>query len=344
MMCNDLKLQFGLLFVISMAAQQHRQPQQNAPVHTSLNSLLAKSQALLQEINNLDPVPANEEDEQPIRGKIYDALLRDNDIATYTNLTSDNLIDFYQTMLPFIANAGTRGPKTKSSWMDHLLCYLVWGKLGEDYQIIEKIFNIKQNHFEANLDRVRPLINQTLRYRWWTPRPRPRFEDASRFPHVALLLDHHTSQTFRPKAPFEEGKIYWDGKNKVYGYKNLVGVMATAPHYCLFTLDHEVASKHDYQDLKDKYQLMLDYLHKTPEEMLHLQGDVRARFWGTIEDRAYVGPETDTPDFRRITPKKGRLTPAQRVVNKEIDTFRVPIEQFFGRLLQLWAVPREIYS
>lgn len=120
--------------------------------------------------------------------------------------------------------------------------------------------------------------------------------------------------------------------------------MATPPHYCLFALEKEVGSVHDYQNLKSKYHPIAEYLLKTPEEMHHLQGDLRSRFWAAVLDRGYVGPAEDTPDLRRITPKKGRgLTEQQILHNTEIDRFRCPVEQYFGRMLQSWAVPRGKY-
>lgn len=136
---------------------------------TSLNTLLAKQTVIINQINEL-PVPQRrEEDECDYEGQIYEAMVRDRATRTFTNFSPDQLEDLYQSMQPFIADAGTRGPKTKSSFMDQLVCYLVWGKLGADYQVLGKTFHIKQNRFEANLDRIRPILNKALRFRWWTP-------------------------------------------------------------------------------------------------------------------------------------------------------------------------------
>jgi hypothetical protein len=311
---------------------------------TNLNTLLARVQTQIAEIAEYDGPFINYDQEQEPEGLLYQALQPNNGIFTYTNLTPDVLMDFYQSMQPFIADAGKRGPNCKSSSMDQLLCYLVWGKLGAEYDKLGAQFKIKKGRFQQNVDRIRPIINKTLRFRWWTPRMRPKFQDEADFPHVALLIDSHTSHTYRPKAKFGEAKIYWDGHHKIYGYKNEVALMAAKPHYCLFVQQNEVGSVHDYQDLKNHYQTYLEYLLKQPEEMHHLQGDLQHRYWATALDRAYVGPATDTPDFRRVTPKKGRsLSIAETRYNTKISVFRVPIEQYFGRLVQLWGVPRGIY-
>ena len=58
----------------------------------------------------------------------------------------------------------------------------------------------------------------------------------------------------------------------------------------------------------------------------------------------YIGPAIDTPNFRQITPKKGcNLSLVEQTANTRIAEFRVLVEQFFGRVLQKWVIPRGIY-
>lgn len=316
---------------------------QAPPPHINLNSLLARTQAQLDAINDYGGPIVHLDEEPQISGTLYQALLDANQLHTTTNFSNDALVNIYQNMQPFFVDARRRGPKPKSSAMDQLICYLAWGKLGCELSILSKVLDMKENRLDDNIDRIRPILNATLRYIWWAPRDRPRFQDDTPFPQVALLVDGHTSQVFRPKAPFDEAKIYWDAHNSIYGYKNEVAVMATDPHYCLFVHQKEVGSAHEYQSHKQHFTSYMDYLLKTPEEMHHLQGDLRHRFWAIMADCAYVGPAADTPDLRRVVPFKGRLTPAQRAHNNNIKTHRMPVEHFFGRTLQLWGVPRGIY-
>ncbi len=119
--------------------------------------------------------------------------------------------------------------------------------------------------------------------------------------------------------------------------------MATTPHYALFVNPNDVASVHDYSIHKDVYVNYLDYLLKLPEETHHLQGDLQNRYWAVCGDKAYIGPPTDTPDEQQITPKKGQLTIGDRAQNDQVNRLRVPIEQYFGRMLQLWGVARNVY-
>jgi len=93
-----------------------------------------------------------------------------------------------------------------------------------------------------------------------------------------------------------------------------------------------------------KLQFAPRYLiFKLPTEHQQLPGDQQERFWALLADKAYVGPATDTPDLRRLTPKKGRLTVAQRATNDKLNRLRVPIEQFFGRVLQSWTFLHGVY-
>jgi hypothetical protein len=144
----------------------HTHNEQGAlPARTTLNSLLVKQTVLVQQIAQREMLPVTEKDDITFDGTVYEALLHERSAKIFTNFSPDTLEDLYQTMQPFIADAGTRGPKTKSSWMDQLVLYLIWSKLGEDYQVLGKTFHIKQNHFQQNLDRIHPLINKTLRFR-----------------------------------------------------------------------------------------------------------------------------------------------------------------------------------
>ncbi len=283
------------------------------------------------------------EEEPAIKGDIYTALLQGNLLLDTTNFTQNTLISIYRDMQPFLQLAGTRGPQPKSSPMDQLICYLAWGKLSSDIDVLAKILNIKPNRLEDNIHRIRTIVNKTLRFRWWSPIARPRYQDGSPFPNVALIIDNHTSEVFRPKDPFGEAKIYWDGKNKIYGLKNECAIMATTPHYFTHINKEEVASIHDYQYHKGCYVNYLDYLLRLADEAHHLQGDLHHRFWAVMGDKAYIGPPTDTPDLRRICPKKGTLLMADRTRNEEINKARVPIECAFGRVLKKWGVARNIY-
>ena len=128
------------------------------------------------------------------------------------------------------------------------------------------------------------------------------------FPYIGLLVDSTSIQVQKPKARFEEAKIYWDGKNHMYTLKKEVAVMVSNPHYCLFLQKGVVGSKHDYEYLKTTFHSYIRYLQKTSEEFILLLTDQANKNWGTLFDKCYIGPESDTPGLRRIAPKKNPST------------------------------------
>ena len=83
---------------------------------------------------------------------------------------------------------------------------------------------------------------------------------------------------------------------------------------------------HDYQIHKQCYASYLPYLLKQPEEAEALPGDAANHYWAVLLDKGYIGPATDTPDLRRITPVKAPSTNHQQQTNTAISRDRVPVK------------------
>jgi hypothetical protein len=66
----------------------------------------------------------------------------------------------------------------------------------------------------------------------------------------------------------------------------------------------KVGSTHDYANFKESYVNYLEYLVKTSEEREALAADSGNPHWGMLLDKAYNGPEEDTPGLRRICPQE----------------------------------------
>jgi hypothetical protein len=190
---------------------------------------------------------------------------------------------------------------------------------------------------------------------WWKNKQRPK-PLTNNFPYIALLTDSTTYcsvqsnrnlfsiSTNKPMGSFDEGKKWWDGKNKMYGLKKEVSVMASKPHYALFSQSARAAGTHDYEIHKEVYDGYVSYLQKSTAEKVQIPSD-RNNSWANLLDKGYVGPDSDTPGERRITPKKGRILEfAERQRNEELNRIRVPIEQFFGRFYQLWGLFQRPYK
>jgi hypothetical protein len=297
-------------------------------------------QQMLREATPNYQEPEESEDTNPI----FNTLLAAGSLTELTNFNEAELRDLSLSVNALWEANRRRGPRPSLSAFDSLLVLLIAFKTHLDNRRLAAFLHIKVNTLREAINRVRPHLLQALRDRWWKEKSRPEPLNSRNFSHVALLLDSSSFEVNRPRARFEEAKVYWDAKNGIYALKKEVAVAARPPHYALFSQPGEVGSVHDYMILKSTYQRYLPYLRKTPGENERLPHDRQHSFWAVICDKGYIGPAQDTPQFRRCTPKKGgRLTVADIQWNEELNTTRVPVECFFGRLQKLWAITREVY-
>ena len=80
----------------------------------------------------------------------------------------------------------------------------------------------------------------------------------------STLVDAHIILSNQPKVPFDEAKIYFDFKNHTYGLKMKNMVSVQSPQFCLHISNHVLASVHDFEFSKSKFEKYLDYLPKLP--------------------------------------------------------------------------------
>lgn len=275
---------------------------------------------------------------------IFNALRSSGSLAIVTGWTEEEILSIYYLLHPHIVTIRTPGSRPKSSYLDMLLCYLMWARLATDYAVLATaIGNITASRVEDNINRIRPLLRAALSEKWFGSPLRPTPLHDSPFPHCALIVDGHTTACFRPKARFQDAKTYWDGKNKMYGLKSEVAVRATAPHYCVAVSPHEPASKHDYELHKSNFHRYLDYLLKMPDESSLLPSDAGSRHWAILCDLGYIGPPHHTPDVRRVHPVKAPRSYADRQFNEVVGRHRVWVECFFGRLTCKFKILRDVY-
>ena len=146
----------------------------------------------------------------------FDSLNEAKTISTMTNFNRAEIIDMYQRLQPHVAALRRRGPKPKISWLDSLVLLLVKYKSNCDYGVLAAAAKRKEPTMHDAIARIRPMLNKILRMRWWENTRRPRPLGDPQYIDIALLIDSTSIQVFRPHAPFAEGKIYFDGKNKIY--------------------------------------------------------------------------------------------------------------------------------
>jgi DDE superfamily endonuclease len=312
---------------------------------TTLGSVLRGQEEDLAALRALPQQPTLDDEQDILTGKITTSFRANNQFLEFTGFSEGAITNIVELATPLTMQARTRGPLPKSSVSDMIICYLLQYRVDLTAAQRAKIVNLPEGRYSSNVDRIRPILRAALKERWSLLIPRPASDVNRHYAYAGLLVDATTIECFRPEGRFEEAKHYYDGKNHIYGLKTEVAVTAASPHFYLSSSPHRPASVHDYTIHKSWYQHYLDYLRKLPEERnVIVDPQPNEDFWALVLDRAYIGPHTDTPHLRRITPVKNPLTVAQRTTNSNVDEDRVPIEQFFGRLGSKFVVYRKIYK
>ena len=284
-------------------------------------------------------LPPEDDDEVLTHSAVHAYFTANNGMETFTNFNGNQIMDMWRPLNALMGQERRRGPVPLTTTMDHLLLYLVWLKSGQSYAEIAAVFRISETRLEDIMNRVRAPLLEVLQNKWWNPRRRPRYLPNLPVPTAGIIIDGHTTQICVPKLPFEQAKVYFDGKNHIYGLKNEVAVSAHAPHYCLFVSPHFPASVHDYEIHKQVYASYGQYLVMSPEEIVSCQLEPGARYWKILADKGYIGSPDDTEPLERVCPKKGsNLTPNENALNRRLSAMRSVVEMFFGRVARLWHV------
>lgn len=292
----------------------------------------------IEQIQSYPPLLVEESDEGLLDGSITTKMIENGTLEKITGFSVRAITAIVEAITPFTDQARRRGPRPKSKLSDHLVCYLYLMKAGMDMALLSTTIGLTETRFTGNVDRIRPLLNHALRVKWKNVLPRHNPDHQRSFPHAALLIDCTTVRCNRPMGNFEEGKLFYDAKNHIYGLKKEVAVTAAPPHFYVASSPFSPGKIHDYSIHKTYHHNYDFYLRKTIDEKDHFQADRAHTHWAVIADMAYIGPQSDTPNERRIYPVKKPISVADRTHNETLNPARVPVEQFFGRLYKKFGV------
>ena len=161
------------------------------------------------------------------------------------------------------------------------------------------------------------------------------------FPFCLEAIDVTFQQANRPSGNMQEGKVYFSGKHKLYGYKVEVAVRPNG--IASDFSKHYPGSVSDVSILYDRIKSHQCRLEKRDEEeKIEDNFPMSERFgdsWGLLMDKGYQGA---ADQIRAIIPKKkpirGVLSRADEDYNKRLYSDRILVENYFGRLGQLWTV------
>jgi len=284
----------------------------------------------------------HEEESLLDESRIWSELKNSNNIHHVTNFPEHELVDIWNDVEPIIQATRSRGPLPRISSFDSFIITLIWYKTGLDFEELSAFTHFPKSTVCSAIRRLRPVLLQALQNRWKN-KLRPAPLDSRHFPFIALAVDTTSMEIYRPKCRFEEAKMYWDKKNGIYAIKKEVGVRTSFPFYALFVQKGFVGSTHDYSIMKQTYQSYANYLEKSTTEKQLMTSDIQENRWALLGDRAYVGPDADTPSVRRVFIRKNPSTQAELTFNAELSRIRMPVEGFFGRLKKLWKFSRTVY-
>ena len=268
---------------------------------------------------------------------------RNDGFNKFTRFTEQELENIWIDMQEEVASRRRRGPPPKISMKDSLLLLLMLFRFGLDYQELSIMVTRPVSTVRSACERVLPALLETLRKKWFDNRFRPN-DYPHDFPHILLAVDTTSSEIYRPVGLFAEAKVYFDGKNKIYALKKEVAVLTVAPHYALFSMKAVVGSRHDYTIFKENFREYIPYLNKTQAERTAIPEDTENASFAILGDKAYEGPETDTPGLRREFVKRMPPTQAAARRNEKLSKIRVHVECFFGRIHLLFKFARIRYK
>ncbi len=294
---------------------------------------VARNQRQVSRIMNVEDPEELPEDPTPT-SKMFEFLKTKNFFVESTNFTEREIIGLFQDSQPKFTKLRTRGPSPLINNLDALILLLHWLKTGSDYGQVAVLSGYGEHVVRTAILRAKEALFEMLEERWWIQRRRPLPLERTPHPYIALICDSTSVEVFKPMRQFDEAKVFWDGKNKIYALKKEVCVMASPPHYALFSSAKFCGSEHDYSQFKKNFQKYSDYLVKSPAELRQLPREVSEPSWAILGDSAYIGDTQDTPGLRKVSLLKRSqvLFPSDRHEQQELARIRVPIECFFGRL------------
>ena len=91
-------------------------------------------QEMLETIANASPnFSIDEIPNEQQRSALFDSLCERGQIRVATGFTEGEIQGFFQMIHPHCVLAWQAGARPRSSWLDMVVCYLAWAKLGVDY-------------------------------------------------------------------------------------------------------------------------------------------------------------------------------------------------------------------
>lgn len=166
-------------------------------------------------------------------------------------------------------------------------------------------------------------------------------QDRMRFKNfngARYATDVTLQHSLRSSGSIEEGKLYFSGKYKLYGYKIEVSVLPNgltlgfSGHFQGSVADLQILQRNRFWHEKE----LKTTTDEKPWEDTELLADKYPRAWGLIVDKEYQGCAEFMRGISPIKePPRGSFTISQESFHRKVSSDRIIVKNFFDRLCGL---------
>eukprot|EP00171_Calliarthron_tuberculosum_P021823 IDg21823t1 len=297
---------------------------------------------------------ADSDDDADLESPVFDSFYNadgNEGVLKMTNFTAAEFRVLYGKLHSHLAtrwNVG-RGRKCAQKPMDVFFMTLTVLKHGGAWDILAKVFRMKGPTFERMIvcfmrvlaSRVDQLFVQDVGNNFTMAHLREKKRTFKSCEFAVEAIDVTFQQANRPSGNMQEGKVYFSGKHKLYGYKVEVAVRsnglasAYSKHYAGSVSDITILTKRI-----EEHRLRLEKGDEDKDiDDVYFMSDEYPNHWAFLADKGYQGAQEMIRcviPFKK--PARGVLSADQEKFNRDLSSDRILVENYFGRMLSLWNV------
>lgn len=305
-------------------------------------------------VSRANDIHESSDEEEGSNSPIFDSFYKDggsNAIKGMCNFTAGEFDQIWMLIFDHVSttwNVG-RGKKSNLTGKDMLFMSLCVLKHGQQWELTARLFKISCSTLERQVTRFLHNISEYIYEKFvkraeehWTMRKiRTDARAFAHFDYARYATDVTFQQSNRPSGNMTEGKKYFSGKHKLYGYKVELSVLpigiciGCTKHYPGSVSDLEIFRQNSSFHEESSKKVVKDF-DLSDEGMLE---EMQADFWAILADKGYQGA---TEFFRVVHPKKvyqnSPLSTTDQEINRKISSDRIIVENYFGRLCSLWTL------
>ncbi len=299
--------------------------------------------------DELEELLGDEETDAPLFNSIVNKPNGDDKMRVLTNFFPDEVLELFEIVKPSILASENRGKKAKYSGLDRFIITLShlkhaqqFNKMGLDFGLDGSVANTM---FHRTVDICQTPLRERLMKSFTMTELRTSNIQFGTVKDALLVVDVHFHKSNRPEGRFSDVKHYFSGKHYQYGLK------VESAHYpnglAAFVSRHHPGSTHDFNIFKTNVKSYKRLLTKSvSDQLLEDNGPLSNRFasqWAILGDSAYTGAEKEGVRGLYIKKKKYRQN-RDAVMYEQWSRDRVLVENFYGRVMNLWGMMRKTYT